>query len=164
MEGDRAWWLRRMGDAQARSLCRRCQGIKRPITIMTADGIPALRRDLKDNDPEVRQAAHEAVFWSLRNRAGSSHNTYFGGHHRPSWWTIWSETHPEFIGLYRGQRGVRRSPPDDQPNKLLERGWPLQDFSGAVFPALTLENVRQGLVFCRDLEVVGFLTEPDIFL
>lgn len=47
--------------------------------------------------------------WSLRNRAGNS-MIYTTRHHKPDWWELWSESHPEYLGLYRGQRGWATRP------------------------------------------------------
>lgn len=66
----------------------------------------AERSLLGENDPD----AVAARMWSLRNRHGNSTEKYHTRHHTPDWWSLWSESNLEFIGLYRGERGWSSRP------------------------------------------------------
>ena len=63
------------------------------------------------DEPGKYEIAMQCRMWCLRNRAGNSNDRYVSRHHSPTWWSRWSETHPEYLGLYRGQRGFRKNPP-----------------------------------------------------
>ena len=60
----------------------------------------------------AQRLAVECRLWSLRQRCGNSDDRYHTRHHRPGWASLWAETHPEYLGLYRGLRGWRRMPVD----------------------------------------------------
>lgn len=72
---------------------------------------------LGEDDP----ATLEKRLWALRNRCGNATDKYHTRHHTPRWWELWADSNPEYLGLYRGQRGWRRNPPAEVPDRLLGR-------------------------------------------
>ncbi len=58
----------------------------------------------------LREWQREIRLWALRNRAGNSTSEYHTRHHAPDWWSLWSETHPEYLALWEGRRGLDSNP------------------------------------------------------
>ena len=81
------------------------------------DGPDFRRRNLWTDAEEPREKFRErdstqraARLWALRCRAGNSMDEYATGHHKPKWWDLWAESHPEYLGLFRGRRGLSVKP------------------------------------------------------